>query len=87
MSAGWRYILLPRAQHDIERAPPQMRRRIFAALDRLAADRRRGDVRKLQGAAEWRLRVGDWRVRFEFDEPHETIVVLHVLPRGRAYRD
>jgi mRNA-degrading endonuclease RelE of RelBE toxin-antitoxin system len=35
---------------------------------------------------EWRLRVGDWRVRFTFDDEQRVIVVLRVLPRGRAYR-
>jgi mRNA-degrading endonuclease RelE of RelBE toxin-antitoxin system len=34
---------------------------------------------------EWRLRVGDWRVRFAFDDQQRVIVVLRVLPRGRAY--
>lgn len=32
-----------------------------------------------------RLRVGDWRGRFAFDDEHRVIVVLGVLPRGRAY--
>ena len=87
MSDPWRYILTPRAEREMARAPPEMRRRIFAALDRLAADRGRGDIRKLGGAEEWRLRVGTWRVRIVFDPGTETIVVLRVLPRDRAYRD
>jgi mRNA-degrading endonuclease RelE of RelBE toxin-antitoxin system len=33
------------------------------------------------------LRVGDWRVRFGYDFAERTILVLRVLPRGRAYRD
>ena len=36
---------------------------------------------------QWRLRVGDWRVRFSRDPGSRTILVLRVLPRGRAYRD
>ena len=36
---------------------------------------------------EWRLRVGDWRIRFGLDADTETVVILRVLPRGRAYRD
>jgi mRNA interferase RelE/StbE len=44
-----------------------------------------GDVATLAGADdEWRLRVGDWRVRFTRDD-HGTVQVLRVLPRGRAY--
>ncbi len=46
-----------------------------------------GDMRKLRGRDdEWRLRVGDWRVRFRFDSQSGNVVVLRVLPRGRAYR-
>ena len=46
-----------------------------------------GDVRKLQGTDfEWRLRVGDWRVRFVYDYEETIIRVVRVLPRGRAYR-
>jgi mRNA-degrading endonuclease RelE of RelBE toxin-antitoxin system len=46
------------------------------------------DVRKLRGKPnEWRLRVGDWRIRFGLDARAQTVVILQVLPRGRAYRD
>ncbi len=44
-----------------------------------------GDVKRLRGYDdEWRLRVGEWRVRFT--SPPGEITVLRVLPRGRAYR-
>lgn len=36
---------------------------------------------------EWRLRVGDWRVRFTRNSDTRTVLILRVLPRGRAYRD
>jgi hypothetical protein len=46
-------------------------------------------VMRLRGVEppEWRLRVGDWRVRFQYDHPAQTIRVLRALPRGRAYPD
>jgi mRNA interferase RelE/StbE len=57
------------------------------ALDRLIGDPAAGDVVKLAGVDdEWRLRVGDWRVRFTRDD-EQIVHVLRVLPRGRAYRD
>lgn len=65
----------------------QTRTRVIEALERLAVTNR-GDVKKLQGAGnEWRLRVGEYRVRFLRDERTKTLEVLRVLPRGRAYRD
>jgi mRNA-degrading endonuclease RelE of RelBE toxin-antitoxin system len=57
----------------------------MTALEQLAANDPRADVRKLAGADEHRLRVGDWRVRFRRDPEVREIVVLRVLPRGRAY--
>ncbi len=72
---------------DIRRLDRQIQERVRQALYRLA-DNGQGDVRRLQGIDdEWRLRVGDWRVRFRFDSDEGPIQVLRVLPRGRAYRD
>jgi mRNA-degrading endonuclease RelE of RelBE toxin-antitoxin system len=42
-------------------------------------------VRRLTGSGHYRLRVGDWRVIFAHDQATCTILVRHVLPRGRAY--
>jgi mRNA-degrading endonuclease RelE of RelBE toxin-antitoxin system len=60
--------------------------RILDALTRLV-ETGQGDVTRLQGVAdEWRLRAGDWRVRFRYDYPARTLEVLRILPRGQAYR-
>jgi mRNA-degrading endonuclease RelE of RelBE toxin-antitoxin system len=59
---------------------------VLQALD-LLATAGLGDVRRLTGVdpPEYRLRVGDWRVRFARDPNARRIVVLRILPRGRAY--
>jgi len=46
-----------------------------------------GDVARLQNVSppEWRLRVGEVRVRFAFVYEDGLLVVLRVLPRGKAY--
>ena len=77
----------PRAARDLKHLPLDTQQRILLALERLAADPSQCDIRKLQGSEdEWRLRVGEWRVRFLY-APDGTIVVLRVLPRATAYRD
>ncbi len=43
-----------------------------------------GDVKRLKGGAEFRLRSGDYRVRFSIRQ--DTIRVLRVLHRSEAYR-
>jgi mRNA-degrading endonuclease RelE of RelBE toxin-antitoxin system len=46
-----------------------------------------GDVVRLKNVAppEWRLRVGEVRVRFAFVYEDGVLLVLRVLPRGKAY--
>lgn len=86
MSSGW--VFTARARRDFKRLDPPIQRRIVSALDRLTAEPPTGDIVRLAGDHdEYRLRVGDWRVRFYRDLDTATINVTRVLPRGRAYRD
>jgi len=73
-----------RAQRDLRRLDRQIARRVIQTIVRLAKGDPRANVRKLSGASEYRLRAGEWRVRFQLNNENE-IVVLRVLPRGRAY--
>jgi mRNA interferase RelE/StbE len=86
--AAWRVQLTRTAQRDLRRLDPQVRRRVESALRVLAEDpRRAGSLRKLTGAPEWRLRIGDWRALVLLDSQTRTVSVTRILPRGRAYRD
>ncbi len=60
-------------------------RRVKQAVERFA-DTGAGNVKKLQGIdpPEYRLRVGDYRVRFHLDD--ETIRMLRVKHRREACR-
>ena len=83
---SWTVILTGSARRDIWRIDPPVAARIFDALNRLATTGQ-GDTQRLRGVAdEWRLRVGDWRVRFRYDATTRTLEVLRILPRGEAYR-
>jgi mRNA interferase RelE/StbE len=82
----WGLKWTPRAQKDIRRLDRQVAERIREGLRRFALTGH-GDVIKLADAAGLRLRVGDWRVRFDYDHAGHNLIVLRVLPRGRAYRD
>lgn len=87
MSASGGWIFSARAGRDFKRLDPPIQRRVVGALDWLTDDPPAGDVVKLANTDEWRLRVGDWRVRFDRDAETGVVNVLRVLPRGRAYRD
>ncbi len=82
-----RIVLTGRAERDLRQLTPRDRQRVRLAIDGLQARPPIGDIRKLQGTEEWRLRVGDLRVRFELAEGGRLVRILRVLPRGRAYRD
>ncbi|MCL2660330.1 MAG: type II toxin-antitoxin system RelE/ParE family toxin [Acidobacteriaceae bacterium] len=78
-------IITPQARADVRRIDREDAMRILAALDRFARTSE-GDIKKLQGnSGELRLRVGDYRVRFN-EEPPGTILVHAVLHRSEAYR-
>lgn len=86
--SDWTVELSKPAARDLRRLDPQIRTRVVAALSGLEREPAKGDIRRLKGSRdEWRLRVGDWRVRFTHDRGRRVVQVLRVLPRGRAYRD
>jgi len=60
-------------------------RRVRHAVERFA-EFGAGNVKKLQGIdpPEYRLRVGDWRVRF--DQEEKVIRILRVRNRKEPYR-
>lgn len=91
MSAGnsWQLEIAPSARRDIKRLGHQVQARIIEALEGLRAEPAQGDIRRLNGIQppEWRLRVGDWRIRFARNSETRTEIILRALPRGRAYRD
>lgn len=74
----------PRARKDFDALDRVIGQRVDAAIVRFAGGQ--GEVLRLTGIEPplYRLRVGDWRVLFRFDD--ETIVILRVLPRDKAYR-
>jgi mRNA interferase RelE/StbE len=73
------------AQEDLGSLDKPIAKRVVKAVVRFA-ETNAGDVKKLQGSEDYRLRVGDWRVRFRFDHSAQTIRVLTILHRSEAYR-
>lgn len=85
---AWRIRISRTARKQLANLPQLDRERVVDSLDRLAADPFSTDIKKLANSNdEWRLRVGQWRVRFSLDKETNAIDILRVLPRGRAYRN
>jgi mRNA-degrading endonuclease RelE of RelBE toxin-antitoxin system len=82
----WRVAWTERALKDAERLDHRTRERVITAIERLA-DTGQGEIRPLKDSrTEWRLRVGDWRVRYAPNRGERLFLILRVLPRDRAYR-
>ena len=57
--------------------------RIINAINQLPF----GDVKKLQGSiADYRLRVGNYRIVFSKDDENILICVIKIAPRGEVYK-
>lgn len=75
------------ARKDLLKPDERARTRILNALMGLRAYPDVSGVKKIRGQNDtWRLRVGAWRVIFEFDEEKKVINVLHVRHRREVYR-
>jgi mRNA interferase RelE/StbE len=85
----WRLQVTKPALRDLKRLDKPVQQRMLQALDGLETEPATGDIKHLTNSKppQWRLRVGDWRVRFARDPETRTVLILRILPRGRAYRD
>ncbi|MDP2726001.1 MAG: type II toxin-antitoxin system RelE/ParE family toxin [Dehalococcoidia bacterium] len=82
----WRVAWTEAALRDLRKLDKTVVARVIQAVERLA-EKEHGNVRRLHGLErEWRLRVGEWRVRFTYEDQAGELVVLRVLPRSRAYQ-
>ena len=77
-------VLTPEAQCDLKDLDRPVALRIFRAINRFATSGA-GNVKALRGShpPEFRLRVGDWRVRF-YDHG-DSIEILRIRNRRDAY--
>ena len=80
-----RVVLTTQAKAELAALDRAVAFRIVGAIDRFATTGA-GNVQALRGIhpPEFRLRVGDWRVRFH--DYGDWIDVLRIRNRGSAYR-
>jgi len=81
----WTVAFERRASRDLRQLDPPIAERVIAAIEQLAADPTKTELRKLSGREGSRLRVGDWRVILQLNRRERQITICRVLPRGRAY--
>lgn len=83
-----RYSLefVPSARKALAKLPWEVRKRIQAAIDRLADNPLPPGVQKLQGEPGYRVRVGDYRIIYDVEHGRLTILVIRIGHRREVYR-
>ena len=82
-------VLIPRpAQKQLNNLPKDIGDRMVEKILLLAEDPRPSGTKKLKGYDnEYRIRVGDYRVRYEIDDEKLIVTVLSCRHRKDVYRD
>lgn len=85
---AFKVVLTRQALKSFEKLPPKIKQRVSEALDALVQTPvpfRSFDVNKLKGYRNtYRIRVGRWRIVYEYDSKTKVIIVHDVLSRERA---
>jgi mRNA-degrading endonuclease RelE of RelBE toxin-antitoxin system len=78
------FLFTEAARADLRRIDREHAMNILLALTRFGQTGE-GDLKQLKGSKDFRLRVGDYRVRMRVSE--DTIRIAQVKHRKEAYRD
>lgn len=79
-------VLTPRAQRELKKLSPDVRRRMQAVFELLAEQPRPPSARQLVGGAgELRVRSGDYRVIYEIHDGVLLVLVLRLGHRRSTY--
>lgn len=71
---------------DFFKLPVSVRARIESAIDRLGVALDTHAHHRMKGVEAFRLRVGDYRVIYDFDRPKGVLHLLSVGHRREVYR-
>ena len=80
-------LISSRAQKEFKKLPPDMKKRVRAALRNLGAGDKHLDIKKLKGVGDredlYRLRVGTYRITYKSEK--KVIKVVRIDSRGKDY--
>lgn len=81
-------IIIPKAvQKQLDALPDDVYERIAAKVQQLAENPRPDGVVKLKGSEnEYRIRISDYRVRYEIEDEELRILLLQCKHRKEVYR-
>jgi mRNA interferase RelE/StbE len=80
-------LLERRAERDLKKLPGEVFHRIIPRLKSLADDPKQKGARKIIGSKnDWRIRIGEYRIIYEIDEPAKCVRIMRIRHRREAYR-
>ena len=82
-------IIIPKpVQKELDDLPDNIRDRIINRILTLKDNPRpHGCIKLKRYDNEYRIRIGEYRVRYEINDRESLVVLLHCLHRKGAYRD
>jgi mRNA interferase RelE/StbE len=82
-------IIVPKAvKKQLDALPDKVYERISIKIQQLTEDPRPDGVVKLKGSMdEYRIRIGDYRVRYEIDDQALIILLLQCRHRRDVYKE
>ena len=83
---AYEVFLKSRARKEFLALPPDTVGKIRQAFRTLEANPRSQRSIKLSGGEGYRLRVGDYRILYEIDDPGKKVLVYRIKHRRQAYR-
>ncbi|WP_071187667.1 type II toxin-antitoxin system RelE/ParE family toxin [Trichormus sp. NMC-1] len=81
-------VIIPKpVKKQLDALPGDVRERILEKILSLVEDPRPSGIKKLKGFdGEYRIRVGDYRVRYAIDDQALTVLILHCQHRKDIYK-
>ncbi|OUL37178.1 addiction module antitoxin [Nostoc sp. T09] len=80
-------IISKSVQKQIDNLPNDVIERVIEKIQNLASEPRPDGIFKLKGSDnEYRIRIGDYRVRYEIDDESQLVQILQCKHRKDIYR-
>lgn len=79
-------VITRSAQKALSQLPLAVYERVRDALVRLGDTPRPDGCAKLRSREGWRIRIGNYRVIYEINDPLCLVTILHIGPRRDIYR-
>lgn len=83
---SYRIEITATARRDLLRSPAPVKRRLVTAIDALTDTPCPPGCIKLTGETAYRIRVGDYRIIYEVNDPDKTILIIRARHRRDVYR-